>query len=240
MSIDTGLAGRAVVVTGAAAGIGKATALRFATEGAKVAAWDVADASILVEELKAAGAELVEISLPHTRYALPAYYIVAPAEASSNLARYDGVRYGLREAGGNIIEMYENTRAQGFGPEVRRRIMIGTYVLSSGYYDAYYKKAQTVRTKLMNEFEDVLKKVDYLVGPVAPNTAFSIGENVDDPLKMYLVDMMTVGPSMVGVPAISIPCGVGEGMPVGLQIIAAQKHDRELLEFAAAAEEVVA
>ncbi len=194
-----------------------------------------------IQKLRDAGADVREVSLPSLPLALAVYYIICPAEVSSNLARHDGQRYGhFTGDAQNLSDSYTRTRQMGFGREAKRRIMIGTYVLSSGYYDAYYKKAQTVRTKLMNEFEAVLNDVDFLVGPVAPNTAFTIGENVDDPLKMYLVDMMTVAPSMVGVPAISIPCAVGEGMPVGLQIIAAQKHDRQLLEFAAAAEKVVA
>lgn len=193
-----------------------------------------------IAKLKAAGAEVTEVSIPSIPLALAVYYIICPAEVSSNLSRYDGQRYGhFTPDTKDIHDSYTLTRMTGFGREAKRRIMIGTYVLSSGYYDAYYRKAQTVRTKLINEFEAVLKKVDFLIGPVAPTTAFKIGENIDDPLKMYLVDMMTVGPSMVGVPSISVPCAVGEGLPVGLQIIAAQKHDRQLLEFASAAEEVI-
>lgn len=194
-----------------------------------------------IAKLKAAGAELAEVSIPSLPLALAVYYIICPAEVSSNLSRYDGQRYGHYTSDAkDIHDSYTLTRMEGFGREAKRRIMIGTYVLSSGYYDAYYKKAQTVRTRLINEFDAVLKDVDFLVGPVAPTTAFKIGENVDDPLKMYLVDMMTVGPSMVGVPSISVPCAVGEGLPVGLQIVSAQKHDRQLLEFASAAERVIA
>ncbi|QQS20447.1 Asp-tRNA(Asn)/Glu-tRNA(Gln) amidotransferase subunit GatA [Candidatus Saccharibacteria bacterium] len=193
-----------------------------------------------IRKLRDAGADVREVSVPSLPLALAVYYIICPAEVSSNLARHDGQRFGhFTGDARDLTDSYTRTRQMGFGRETKRRIMIGTYVLSSGYYDAYYKKAQTVRTKLINEFDAVLKDVDFLIGPVAPNTAFQIGDNVDDPLKMYLVDMMTVGPSMVGVPAISIPCAVGDGMPVGLQIIAAQKHDRELLEFAAAAEGVI-
>jgi len=194
-----------------------------------------------IQKLRDAGADVREVSLPSLPLALAVYYIICPAEVSSNLARHDGQRFGhFTGDARDLSDSYTRTRQTGFGREAKRRIMIGTYVLSSGYYDAYYKKAQTVRTKLIQEFDAALKEVDFLVGPVAPNTAFTIGENVDDPLKMYLVDMMTVGPSMVGVPAISVPCEVGEAMPVGLQVIAAQKHDRELLKFAVAAEKVVA
>jgi aspartyl-tRNA(Asn)/glutamyl-tRNA(Gln) amidotransferase subunit A len=171
------------------------------------------------------------------------YYILIPAEVSSNLARHDGQRYAFSSQDGkDLTESYTHSRAQGFGREAKRRIMIGTYVLSSGYYDAYYKKAQTVRTKLINEFNDVLASYDFLIGPVAPNAAFKIGENADDPLKMYLVDMMTVAPALVGVPAISVPVAssTATGMPIGLQIIAAQRHDRSLLAGAAAIEKAVA
>lgn len=193
-----------------------------------------------IAKLKAAGANIKEVSIPSLPLALAVYYIICPAEVSSNLSRFDGQRYGHHTPGAeNIHDSYTHTRMTGFGREAKRRIMIGTYVLSSGYYDAYYKKAQTVRTKLINEFDAVLQEVDFLVGPVAPNTTFKIGENIDDPLKMYLIDMMTVGPSMVGVPAISVPCAVGDGLPVGLQIISSQKHDRQLLEFAAGAEEII-
>ncbi|MBL8122258.1 Asp-tRNA(Asn)/Glu-tRNA(Gln) amidotransferase subunit GatA [Candidatus Saccharibacteria bacterium] len=193
-------------------------------------------------DLRAAGASVEEVSLPSLPLALAVYYILIPAEVSSNLARHDGQRYQFSaESGKNLTESYTHSRAKGFGREAKRRIMIGTYVLSSGYYDAYYKKAQTVRTKLINEFNAVFEKYDFLIGPVAPNAAFKIGENADDPLKMYLVDMMTVAPALVGVPAISIPVQPSgtTGMPIGLQIIAAQRQDRELLAFAAAAEEAI-
>lgn len=192
-----------------------------------------------LEKLKAAGAEIEEVSLPSLPLALAVYYIVCPAEVSSNLARYDGQRFGHNVSGaGSLEDSYEDTRQQGFGAEAKRRIMIGAYVLSSGYYDAYYKKAQTVRTKLINEFNQVFKDVDFLVGPVAPTTAFTIGENSKDPLAMYLVDIMTVGASMVGIPAISVPCGFADGMPVGLQIMAPQRKDKELLGIAEAYEEL--
>ncbi len=172
------------------------------------------------EWLKAAGAEIVEINLPHTKYALPAYYIVAPAEASSNLARYDGVRYGLRVDGGNLQEMYENTRGTGFGPEVQRRVMIGTYVLSAGYYDAYYLKAQKVRTRIADDFRQAWNKVDAILTPTTPSAAFAQGEKMDDPIAMYLNDVLTVPASMAGLPAISVPAGLsGENLPLGLHVI---------------------
>jgi aspartyl-tRNA(Asn)/glutamyl-tRNA(Gln) amidotransferase subunit A len=172
--------------------------------------------------LKAAGAEMVEISLPHTKYALPAYYIVAPAEASSNLARYDGVRYGLRENGRDIIGMYEATRAAGFGAEVRRRVMIGTYVLSAGYYDAYYLRAQKVRTLIKKDFEDVFAAgIDAILTPATPSAAFGIGEKSGaDPIEMYLNDVFTVTVNMAGLPGLAVPAGLsGEGLPLGLQLI---------------------
>ncbi|MEP4340677.1 MAG: Asp-tRNA(Asn)/Glu-tRNA(Gln) amidotransferase subunit GatA, partial [Lentilitoribacter sp.] len=173
--------------------------------------------------LKDAGAEIVDISLPHTKYALPAYYIVAPAEASSNLARYDGVRYGLRVDGKNIEDMYEQTRAEGFGPEVRRRIMIGTYVLSAGYYDAYYIKAQKVRTLIKRDFENAFAQgIDTILTPATPSSAFAIGdkEMAADPVKMYLNDIFTVTVNMAGLPGIAVPAGLDEkGLPLGLQLI---------------------
>ncbi len=173
-----------------------------------------------IDWLKSAGAEIVDISLPHTKYALPVYYIVAPAEASSNLARYDGVRYGLREAGQTLQEMYENTRAAGFGAEVKRRVLIGTYVLSAGYYDAYYLKAQKVRSKIAGDFRDAWDKVDLVLAPTAPSAAFGQGENMDDPIAMYLNDVFTVPASLAGLPAVSVPAGLSsQGLPLGLQLI---------------------
>jgi aspartyl-tRNA(Asn)/glutamyl-tRNA(Gln) amidotransferase subunit A len=183
------------------------------------------------EWLKAAGAELIEVSLPHTRYALPAYYIVAPAEASSNLARYDGVRYGLRVEGRNIIDMYEKTRAEGFGAEVRRRIMIGTYVLSAGYYDAYYLRAQKVRTLIKKDFEDCFAKgVHAILTPATPSAAFGIGEKGQaDPVEMYLNDIFTVTVNMAGLPGIAVPAGKDvQGLPLGLQLIG-RPFDEETL-----------
>jgi aspartyl-tRNA(Asn)/glutamyl-tRNA(Gln) amidotransferase subunit A len=169
--------------------------------------------------LSSQGAEIVEVSLPHTKYALPAYYIVAPAEASSNLARYDGVRYGLRVKGHDVISMYENTRAKGFGREVQRRIMIGTYVLSAGYYDAYYVKAQKIRTLIKRDFEEAWKKVDIILTPATPNAAFAPGE-ITDPVQMYLNDIFTVTVNMAGLPGIAVPAGLDSGgLPLALQLI---------------------
>ncbi len=179
--------------------------------------------------LKEAGAEPVDISLPHTRYALPAYYIVAPAEASSNLARYDGVRYGLRVEGDSLIDMYENTRAAGFGAEVRRRVMIGTYVLSAGYYDAYYLKAQQVRTLIKRDFDEAFQHCDVVLTPTAPSTAFAVDEKQDDPVTMYMNDVFTVTVNMAGLPGISVPAGLGgDGLPLGLQLIG-RPFDEETL-----------
>ena len=179
--------------------------------------------------LEDAGAELVDISLPHTKYALPAYYIIAPAEASSNLARYDGVRYGQREDGADLTELYENTRAAGFGTEVRRRILIGTYVLSAGYYDAYYLKAQKVRALIARDFTQAYEKCDIILTPTTPGPAFAAGEKSDDPIAMYLNDVLTVPASLAGLPAISVPAGLsGDGLPLGLQLIG-RAFDEETL-----------
>ncbi len=173
-----------------------------------------------IEWLKSEGAEIVDISLPHTKYALPAYYIINPAEASSNLARYDGVRYGLRVPGENLKDTYKKTRAEGFGDEVKRRIIIGTYVLSAGYYDAYYIKAQKVRRLILNDFLEAYKKCDVILTPTAPSAAFPIGENEDDPIKMYLNDVFTVALNLAGLPGLSVPAGVDKnGLPLGLQIV---------------------
>ena len=183
--------------------------------------------------IKEAGAEIVNISLPNTKYALPAYYIVAPAEASSNLARYDGVKYGFRSKGENLIDMYEKTRSEGFGNEVKRRIMIGTYVLSSGYYDAYYLKAQKVRKLIKNDFDEVYKKVDAILTPSTPSSAFKIGEKTNDPVSMYLNDIFTVPINLAGLPAISIPAGFdSKGYPLGLQIIGKAFEEQNILNIA--------
>ncbi|MBL8697408.1 MAG: Asp-tRNA(Asn)/Glu-tRNA(Gln) amidotransferase subunit GatA [Alphaproteobacteria bacterium] len=179
--------------------------------------------------LKEAGAEPVEISLPHTRYALPTYYIVAPAEASSNLARYDGVRFGLRVPGNSIEELYENTRGQGFGAEVRRRILIGTYVLSAGYYDAYYLKAQQVRALIARDFTEAYRRCDVILTPTAPSAAFAMGDKMDDPVAMYLNDVFTVTVNLAGLPGISVPAGLSsDGLPLGLQLIG-RAFDEETL-----------
>jgi aspartyl-tRNA(Asn)/glutamyl-tRNA(Gln) amidotransferase subunit A len=185
--------------------------------------------------LKSAGAELVDVSLPHTKYALPAYYIVAPAEASSNLARYDGVRYGLRALARDITDMYETTRAQGFGPEVRRRVMVGTYVLSAGYYDAYYLRAQKVRTLIKRDFERTFAEgIDALITPTTPSPAFGIGEKgSEDPVEMYLNDVFTVTVNLAGLPGISVPAGLSaEGLPLGLQLIGRPFEEETLFALA--------
>jgi len=179
--------------------------------------------------LKDAGAEIIEIDLPHTKYALPTYYIVAPAEASSNLARYDGVRYGLRVSGNSLDEMYAKTRAEGFGAEVKRRILIGTYVLSAGYYDAYYLKAQKVRALIAQDFEKAFSKVDAILTPTAPTAAFGLNDKVDDPVAMYLNDVFTVPASLAGIPGASVPAGLNDaGLPLGLQVLT-KRWDEETL-----------
>jgi aspartyl-tRNA(Asn)/glutamyl-tRNA(Gln) amidotransferase subunit A len=188
-----------------------------------------------VARLEAAGARAIEVSLPHTSYALATYYIIAPAEASSNLARYDGVRFGLRVPGATLDEMYQNTRGEGFGAEVRRRILIGTYVLSAGYYDAYYLKAQKVRALIARDFAEAFRDVDVILTPTAPSDAFAIGEKQDDPITMYLNDVFTVPTSLAGLPGISVPAGLsGRGLPLGLQLIG-RPFDEETLFRAAAA-----
>ncbi|MDD3836289.1 MAG: Asp-tRNA(Asn)/Glu-tRNA(Gln) amidotransferase subunit GatA [Phenylobacterium sp.] len=191
--------------------------------------------------LKDAGCEIVEVSLPHTKYALPAYYIVAPAEASSNLARYDGMRYGLRVDGANLTETYENTRAEGFGAEVKRRILIGTYVLSAGYYDAYYLKAQKVRRRIADDFDQAFEKVDALLTPTAPSAAFALGEKSDDPVAMYLNDIFTVTVNLAGLPGMSIPAGLdANGLPLGLQLIGKALDEGTLFSIGSAVEKAAA
>ncbi len=191
--------------------------------------------------LKESGAEIIDISLPNTKYALPTYYIVAPAEASSNLARYDGVKYGFRSnKGTNLIEMYENTRSEGFGDEVKRRILIGTHVLSSGYYDAYYIKAQKVRQLIKNDFDESFKKVDAILTPSTPSAAFKIGEKKNDPISMYLNDIFTVPVNLAGIPAISIPAGTdNNNYPLGLQFIGKTLDEQKLLNIAFAVEKKI-
>ncbi len=193
------------------------------------------------EWLRAQGAELVEVSLPHTRYALPTYYIVAPAEASSNLARYDGMRYGLRVPGRDLVETYARTRGEGFGAEVRRRILIGTYVLSAGYYDAYYLKAQKVRRRIVQDFEAAFARCDALLTPTAPSAAFAIGEKNDDPVAMYLNDVFTVTVNLAGLPGISVPAGLSAaGLPLGLQVIGRPWDEATVLDVGRALEEAAA
>ena len=187
--------------------------------------------------LKDAGCEIVEVSLPHTKYALPAYYIVAPAEASSNLARYDGMRYGLRVEGGNLTDTYEKSRAEGFGAEVKRRILIGTYVLSAGYYDAYYVKALKVRRRIADDFDQAFQKVDALLTPTAPSAAFGLGDRSDDPLAMYLNDIFTVTVNLAGLPGMSVPAGLdAQGLPLGLQLIGRALDEGALFSLGGALE----
>jgi aspartyl-tRNA(Asn)/glutamyl-tRNA(Gln) amidotransferase subunit A len=191
-----------------------------------------------IEKLAELGCEVVPVSLPHTEYAIPAYYVVATAEASSNLARFDGVRYGFRAKSNSLSEMYRLTRDGGFGMEVKRRIMLGTYALSAGYYDAYYLKAQKVRTLLTRDFDEAFKKVDVIAGPTCPTPAFKLGEKVDDPLAMYLADIYTVTANLAGIPGISIPCGENhEKLPIGLQLLARHFDEAPLLRVAHAYEQ---
>jgi len=180
------------------------------------------------------GAECVEVSLPHTEYVVATYYVIAPSEASSNLARFDGVRYGLRDKEKDgLIEMYKSTKSKGFGPEVQRRIILGTYALSAGYYDAYYKKALQVRTLVMEDFKKAFQTCDVLLSPVAPNAAFKIGENIDDPLTMYLSDIFTISANMAGIPGMSVPCGFsGDGLPIGMQLMGNHFEEEKLLKVA--------
>lgn len=185
--------------------------------------------------IEAAGAKCVDISLPHTEYCLAVYYIIAPAEACSNLARYDGVKYGFRAEGDqDLLDMYKTSRSQGFGAEVKRRIMLGTYVLSSGYYDAYYKKASQVRALIKRDFDEALTKCDVILTPTTPTAAFKIGEKTDDPLQMYLSDIFTISTNLAGIPGISVPCGyTGTGLPIGLQLLAGHFEEGKLLQAAA-------
>ena len=191
-----------------------------------------------IEELKKLGAEFKEVSLPTTKYGIPVYYIITPSEVSSNLARFDGIRYGHSEArdknAHNLFDIYAKSRGAGFGPEAKRRIMLGTYALSAGYYDAYYLKAQKVRTKIKEEMDRVLEDVDLLLTPTSPHVAFKIGDQSADPLKMYLEDIFVTGASLAGLPALSIPCGFSEGMPIGLQLIGGRFQEDKILEVAQA------
>ena len=191
-----------------------------------------------VGRLERLGAEIGEVSLPNAEYALAAYYLIAPSEASSNLARYDGVRYGLREDGADVVQMMTRTRGAGFGPEVKRRIILGTYALSAGYYEAYYGQAQRVRTLVIRDYEQAFERFDVLVSPTSPTTAFRIGERVDDPLAMYLSDVFTIPADLAGVPAISVPCGTDDdGLPVGLQFTGKVLDETTVLRVAHAFEQ---
>ena len=190
-----------------------------------------------IDWLRDAGCEIVEVSLPHTKYALPAYYIVAPAEASSNLARYDGMRYGLRVDGKTLTDVYEESRSHGFGEEVKRRILIGTYALSAGYYDAYYLKAQKVRRRIADDFGQAFEKVDALLTPTAPSAAFALGERDADPVAMYLNDVFTVTVNLAGLPGISVPAGLdSQGLPLGLQLIGRALDEGTIFSLAGAME----
>jgi aspartyl-tRNA(Asn)/glutamyl-tRNA(Gln) amidotransferase subunit A len=186
-----------------------------------------------IEHFRSLGAEVSEISCPRFRYGLPTYYVIAPSEASANLARYDGVKYGFRAEADNLMSMYTKTRAEGFGAEVKRRIMLGTYALSAGYYDAYYLKAQKVRTLIKEDFEAAFDRVDILITPTAPTTAFKAGEKTADPLSMYLSDLMTIPVNLAGLPGISIPCGFDDkGLPIGMQLLSNVLREDLLLQVA--------
>jgi aspartyl-tRNA(Asn)/glutamyl-tRNA(Gln) amidotransferase subunit A len=190
-----------------------------------------------LQALESAGAEIVEVSLPHTDYGLAAYYIIAPAECSSNLARFDGVRYGMSDRDAqNITDAYLQTRRKGFGAEVRRRVMLGTYALSSGYYDAYYLKAQKIRTLIKRDFDEAFSHCDAIVSATSPTVAFPIGSKMQDPLSMYLCDVLTLGGNLAGLPGVSIPCGMSQGLPVGLQVLAPQWREDIALRVARAYE----
>jgi aspartyl-tRNA(Asn)/glutamyl-tRNA(Gln) amidotransferase subunit A len=194
---------------------------------------------VAVKQLESLGAEIVEISLPHTDYAIATYYIIATAEASANLARFDGIRYGARVDGADPIELYSRTRGAGFGPEVKRRIILGTYVLSSGYYDAYYLRAQKVRTLIRQDFLNAFQKVDAIVTPTTPTAAFKLGEKSDDPLQMYLMDIFTISANLSGICGVSVPCGftVAPKLPIGLQILGKPFGEETILRVAHAYEQ---
>ncbi len=211
----------------------------YTTEGVQL---EVADAmQKAIQTFIDLGAHIEEIHLPHTDYALPVYYLIAPAEASANLARFDGIRYGYRASASDLDEMYARSRGEGFGPEVTRRIMLGTYALSAGYYDAYYLKAQKVRTLIKGDFDTAFKSVDVIIGPTSPVTAFKIGERADDPLQMYLADIFTLSQALAGIPALSLPCGFdAQGLPIGLQIAAPAMEEGLMLRVAYAYQQATA
>jgi aspartyl-tRNA(Asn)/glutamyl-tRNA(Gln) amidotransferase subunit A len=215
-------------------GVRIGVASEYSVDGMEPGVEQAVDAA--VQSLRDAGADVVPVSLPHTKYALPTYYITAPAEASANLARFDGVKYGLSVEAGSLREMYEQTRGQGFGAEVKRRIMLGTYALSSGYYDAYYVKAQKVRTLIKADFDQAFEAVDVIVAPTSPTVAFPIGARMDDPYQMYLADVFTIPANMAGIPGVSVPCGFSEGLPVGLQFLGKAFDEATLLRVAHAYE----
>jgi aspartyl-tRNA(Asn)/glutamyl-tRNA(Gln) amidotransferase subunit A len=216
-------------------GIKVGVAREYQIEGVDPGVQLTVDAAI--EDLKRLGAEIVDVSLPHTKYALATYYIVAPAEASANLARFDGVKYGLSLEADTLLESYLRTRGEGFGPEVKRRIMLGTYALSSGYYDAYYVKAQKVRTLIKRDFDDAFDKVDVIVTPTSPTVAFAVGERTTDPIQMYLSDIFTIPANMAGIPGIAVPCGFFDGLPVSLQFMGRAFDEPTVLRVAHAYEQ---
>lgn len=217
------------------AGLRVGVAKEYRVSGMQPGVEAACDAAI--ERMRELGAEIIEISLPHTKYALPTYYITAPAEASANLSRFDGVKYGFSADATSLREMYERTRGEGFGPEVKRRIMLGTYALSSGYYDAFYVKAQKVRTLIKQDFEDAFKLVDVIAVPTSPTVAFPIGDRADDPYQMYLADVFTIPANMAGIPGISVPCGLSDGLPVSLQFLGKPFDESTMLRAAHAYEQ---
>lgn len=223
-------------LTGDVKGLRIAVPKEYVGEGVDASVRDTVLAALKV--LEDLGAVWEEVSLPHTEYAVATYYLLASSEASSNLARFDGVRFGVRvDDGSGLLDLYHNSRSQGFGSEVKRRIMLGTYALSSGYYDAYYLKAQKVRTLIKQDFDEVFKKYDVVIGPTAPTTAFKLGSQTEDPLTMYLNDILTIPVNLAGIPAVSIPCGFAEGLPVGLQIIGKEFDESTVLRVAHAYEQ---
>ena len=210
-------------------------AREYSIDGMEAGVYSTMKAAL--KQLEDLGAELVDVSLPHTEYALATYYITAPAEASANLARYDGIRFGNRVQGEDLVDTYMRTRGEGFGTEVKRRIMLGTYALSSGYYDAYYVKAQKVRTLIKQDFDEAFKSVDVIVAPTSPTVAFEMGSRTDDPYAMYLADVFTIPANMAGIPGISLPCGFSDGLPVGLQLLGKAFDESNLLGIAHAYEQ---
>jgi aspartyl-tRNA(Asn)/glutamyl-tRNA(Gln) amidotransferase subunit A len=217
-------------------GVRVGVAQEYVSDGAQPAVLDAVERAI--EQLHELGAEIRQVSLPHTEYALPTYYLIAPAECSANLARFDGIRYGLSAADApDIWETYRETRERGFGAEVKRRIMLGTFALSAGYYDAFYLKAQKVRTLIKQDFDRAFQQVDVIVGPTSPTTAFEIGERVDDPLQMYLSDVYTLSCNLAGICGLSLPCGFADGLPIGLQVQGPAFNEESILRVAYAYEQ---